>query len=90
MRRSLVLAATTLATLWVTAGPASAHIDGGQGLVGETNDLEVTLFGFAIIIGIPAFAGLASLLQWRLDKRKYAKLAAARNRKATSDRRLGW
>lgn len=90
MRRLLVLAATTLAALSATVVPASAKIDSGEGLVGANNDLMVTLFGFAVLVGIPAFALLASLLQWRLDKRKYARLAAARERTATSDRRLGW
>lgn len=90
MRRLLVLAATTIATLSVTVATASAKIDSGQGTVGENNDLMVTLFGFAILVGIPAFAALASLLQNRLDKRKYRRLDAARARKASSDRRLGW
>lgn len=90
MRRLLVLAATTLAALSATVVPASAKIDSGEGLVGANTDLMVTLFGFAVLVGIPTFALLASLLQWRLDKRKYARLAAARDRKATSDRRLGW
>ncbi|MEV4420666.1 hypothetical protein AB0L40_11930 [Patulibacter sp. NPDC049589] len=90
MRRLIVLAATTLAALSAIVVPASAKIDSGQGLVGENNDLMVTLFGFAILIGIPAFALLATLIQSRLDKRKYARLAAVRNRKATSDKRLGW
>jgi hypothetical protein len=90
MRRLLVLAATTIATFSATVATAAAKIDSGQGLAGENNDLMVTLFGFAVLVGIPAFAALASLLQARLDKRKYARLAAARARKASSDRRLGW
>lgn len=90
MRRLFVLLATTFAMLSVTAATASAKIDSGQGTLGENNDLMVTLFGFAVIICIPAFALLMSLLQWRLDKRKYAKQAAAKARAATSDRRLGW
>jgi hypothetical protein len=90
MRRLIVLAATTVAALSAIVAPASAKSDSGFGLVGENNDLMVTLFGFAVLLGIPAFAALASLLQWRLDKRKYARLAAARQRKATSDKRLGW
>jgi hypothetical protein len=90
MRRLIVLAATTLAALSAFVVPASAKIDSGQGIVGENNDLMVTLFGFAVLLAIPAFAGLATLIQWRLDKRKYARLAAARNRKASSDKRLGW
>lgn len=90
MRRLFLLAATTLAALSATVVPASAKIDSGEGLVGANNDLMVTLFGFAVLVGIPSFVLLASLLQWRLDKRKYARLAAAREREATSDKRLGW
>jgi hypothetical protein len=90
MRRLFVLYATTIATLTITVASASAKIDSGEGTIGPNNDLMVTLFGFAALLGIPAFAGLASLIQWRLDKRKYRKLDAARERKATADRRLGW
>lgn len=90
MRRLILLAATTLAALSATVAPAAAKIDSGQGLLGENNDLMVTLFGFAVLLGIPAFAGLASLLQWRLDKRKDARMAAAKKRRASSDKRLGW
>lgn len=89
MRRLFVLAATTIATLSVTA-PMALAFDGGEGWAGENNDLMVTMFGFAVLIGIPAFALLASLLQWRLDQRKYRKLAAAKARDAQRDRRLGW
>jgi hypothetical protein len=90
MRRTIVLTGTTILSLGVTAASASAGIDSGQGTLGENNDLLVTLYGFAAIVGIPAFAGIASLIQWRLDKRKYARQAAAKSRAATRDRRLGW
>jgi len=90
LRRLMLLLATTVATLTVATGTAMAGIDSGQGTIGENNDLQVTLFGFAVLIGIPAFALVASLIQWRLDKRKYAKLAAEKARKATRDQRLGW
>ncbi|MGX6449445.1 hypothetical protein ACVU7I_15480 [Patulibacter sp. S7RM1-6] len=90
MRRLLVLVATAVATLSVTAATASAKIDSGQGLVGENNDLMVTLFGFAVLIGIPAFALLASMIQNRLDKRRYRRLDAARARQATQSKRHGW
>ncbi|EHN09903.1 hypothetical protein PAI11_32620 [Patulibacter medicamentivorans] len=90
LRRLMLLLATTVATLSVTTGTAFAKIDSGQGTIGENNDLQVTLFGFAVIVGIPAFALVMTLLQGRLDKRKYAKLAAAKARTATRDERLGW
>lgn len=93
MRRMLVLLGTILSTLTVTAGTAMAanpKLDGAQGTLGENNDLQVTLFGFAVLVGITAFITVMSLLQWRLDKRKYARLAAAKGRAATADKRLGW
>jgi hypothetical protein len=70
---TLVLAATTLL---VAAAPVFAH-DGGEGLYGETNDQVVTNAGFILIVFFPLFCLLASLLQWRLEKRKYARQAAA-------------
>ncbi len=90
LRRLTLLVSTLVATLTVSVGTAMAGIDSGQGTIGENNDLQVTLFGFAVIVGIPAFALVMSLLQWRLDKRKYAKLAAKKARQATRDERLGW
>ncbi|MDX8153427.1 hypothetical protein SK069_17650 [Patulibacter brassicae] len=90
LRRLTLLVSTLVATLTVSVGTAMAGIDSGQGTIGENNDLQVTLFGFAVIVGIPAFALVMSLLQWRLDKRKYAKLAAKKARQSTRDERLGW
>ena len=90
MRRLILLAATTLAALSATVAPAAAKIDSGEGIAGTNTDVMVTFFGFAVLVGIPAFVLLASLIQWRLDKRKYARLAAARDRKASADKRLGW
>jgi hypothetical protein len=64
--------------------------DGGEGLWGETNDKVVTNAGFALIVGIPIFILIMSLIQWRLDKRKDRRLAAAKARKARADLRGGW
>jgi hypothetical protein len=64
--------------------------DGGEGLYGETNDKVVTNAGFALIVGIPIFLLIMSLIQWRLDKRKDARLAAAKARRARADLRGGW
>lgn len=93
MRRILVLLGTIFSTLAATAATAAASypkLDGAQGTLGENNDLQVTLFGFAVLVGITSFITVMSLLQWRLDKRKYARLAAAKGRSATADKRLGW
>ncbi len=80
---TLVLALTTLL---VVAAPVLAH-DGGEGTYGETNDQVVTNAGFILIIFFPLFCLVASLIQWRLDKRKYARKAAE---KARTEPAGGW
>jgi hypothetical protein len=69
---------------------ASEGHDGGEGWWGETNDKVITNAGFAIIAGIPTLILILSLVQWRLDKRKDRRLAAARERAQRSDMRGGW
>ena len=69
----------TLTTLLVLAAPALAH-DGGEGLYGETNDRVVTNAGFILIIFFPLFVFFASIVQWKLEKRKDARKAAAKKR----------
>jgi hypothetical protein len=73
---SVVLALTTLL---VVAAPVFAH-DGGEGTYGETNDQVVTNAGFILIVFFPLFCLVASLIQWRLEKRKYARQAVAKAR----------
>jgi hypothetical protein len=68
---------------------ALAH-DGGQGWYGETNDKVITEAGFVIIAAFPLLITIISLVQHRLEKRKDARLAAARARKSRSDQRGGW
>ena len=79
----------TLALLAVTAPAALAH-DGGEGLWGETNDKVVTNAGFVLIAFFPLFILFASLVQWRLEKRKDARKRAAKERVARADMRGGW
>jgi hypothetical protein len=64
--------------------------DGGEGLYGETNDKVVTTVGFVLIAAFPLLVLVLSLIQWRLDKRKDRRLAAARARRARADMRGGW
>ncbi len=82
----------TVALLLLTApvALASEGHDGGEGWVGETNDKIVTNAGFILIAAFPTFILLASLLQWRLERRKDQRLAAARARRARTDMRGGW
>jgi hypothetical protein len=64
--------------------------DGGEGWWGETNDKVVTNFGFALIAFFPLFIFVMSILQWRLDKRKDRRKAAAKARAGRADLRGGW
>ena len=71
------------------ARPRLAH-DGGQGTYGEADDKVSTNAGFIVIGFFPLFILLMSLLQWRLDKRKYARKAAAKRRAGAAEWRGGW
>lgn len=86
LRRVPATALLTLTTLLVVAAPALAH-DGGQGWYGETNDKVVTNAGFILIIFFPVFIFLMSVIQWKLDKRKYRRMAAE---KAATETPGGW
>jgi hypothetical protein len=83
---------TSLLTLIVLAlsAPAALAHDGGEGLWGETNDKVITNAGFFLIAFFPLFVLFASLLMWRLDKRKDARKRAAKARTARADARGGW
>ena len=81
MRRFAISLALSLLTLALLAGPAlAARLDNGEGLYGETNDKVVTNAGFILIGAFPLLILLLSLLQWRLDKRKDMRKAAAKSR----------
>ena len=83
------LAFATVLTFMLLAPAALAH-DGGEGLYGETNDKVVTNAGFIVIGFFPLFILVMSLLQWRLDKRKYARKAAAKRRAGAAEWHGGW
>ena len=87
--RTIVLTAV-LFGLTAQAALASEGHDGGEGWWGETNDKVITNAGFIIIAAIPVFVLIMSLIQWRLDKRKDRRLAAAKARKARTELRGGW
>ncbi|MGI8781927.1 MAG: hypothetical protein ACR2L8_17480 [Solirubrobacteraceae bacterium] len=87
--RAVGTALLTLALLAMTAPAALAH-DGGEGLWGETNDKVITNAGFILIAFFPLFALFASIVLWRLDKRKDARKRAAKARTARADVRGGW
>jgi hypothetical protein len=80
----------TLAFLALTAPVAFAQGDGGEGVWGETDDKVITTAAFVVIAAFPTLVLILSLIQWRLDKRKERRLAAARARRARADLRGGW
>ena len=91
LRRSLTTLSATLLMLALLAPVAlAAGNDGGEGLYGETNDKVVTNAGFLLIAFFPLFIFVMSILQWRLDKRKDRRKAAAKARAGRADLRGGW
>ena len=65
---------------------------GGEGWYGETSDKTITYAMYLVIIFFPDHHRcVLSLIQWRLDKRKYARMDAAKRRRAANvDWRGGW
>jgi hypothetical protein len=89
MKRLTTLAPAVLVTFLLLA-PAAFAEDGGQGTYGEANDKVVTNAGFMVIAFFPLFILAMSILQWRLDKRRSARKAAAKHRRTSSDWQGGW
>jgi fatty acid desaturase len=93
MRRLCTIAgvsALSVLALLAAAPAALAHAGGGQGWYGQTNDSNITNAMFLVIIFFPTVIVLFSLIQWRLDKRKHARMDAAKRRAASADWRGGW
>ena len=91
MHRLAVLLPVTVLLLVLLAPSAWAH-DGGLGTYGEANDKVVTNAGFILIAFFPLFVAAMSLLQWRLEKRKDRRKAAAKALHSGDTARLrgGW
>ena len=89
MRRLIALTATSFVSLLLLAPAALAH-DGGEGLYGQTNDKVVTAAGFILIVSIPTFVFVASMIQGRLEKRKDEHKAAAKARANSAEWQRGW
>jgi hypothetical protein len=94
-RRLTAMLATTCLLLLVLAPAAGATIlsggaDGGQGAYGTADDKVVTNAGFIVIAFFPLLVLALSLLQWRLDKRKDARKAAAKRRGSAAHWHGGW
>ena len=91
VRRLLIALPSVLVTFALVAPMALAgpH-DGGEGLLGRANDKMITNAGFMLIAFFPAFILFMSILQWRLEKRKYARKAAASSRSKDAVWKGGW
>lgn len=89
MRRPLLVLATSLLTLALLAPVALAQ-SSGQGTIGEATDKRVTNAGFILIAFFPLFIFTMSIIQWRLEKRKNRRKAAAKARAGSSVWKGGW
>ena len=92
MRRTRLISALTAfsVTLLTLAPDALARQTGGEGFYGQTTDKVITNAMFLTIIFFPTLILVFSLIQWRLDKRKHARMDAAKRRAANADWRGGW
>jgi hypothetical protein len=92
MRRTRIMSALLVFSItMLTIAPAAfAREDGGQGLYGESNDKVITNAMFGVIAFFPTVIVILTLIQWRLDKRKHAKMDSAKRRAASADWRGGW
>jgi uncharacterized membrane protein len=76
--------------LLLLAPDALARAYSGEGWYGETTDKTITYAMYLAIIFFPTIIVLFSVIQWRLDRRKHARLASTRRRAASADWRGGW
>jgi hypothetical protein len=92
MRRARNLCALTtfLVTFVALSSTAWAQAYAGEGFYGETSDKGITMAMYAVIAFFPTIIVLFSLIQWRLDRRKHARMDAAKRRAANLDWRGGW
>jgi hypothetical protein len=92
MRRARIVPALVAfaVALLVLAPEALATAHSGEGWYGETTDKTITYSMYLVIIFFPTIIVIFSLIQWRLDRRKHAKMRAARRRAASADWRGGW
>ena len=94
MRRARIITAlATVALLVLATAPAALATGvshGGEGWYGETTDTVIMNAMFLTIIFFPTIIVIFSLIQWRLDKRKHARMDAAKARASNADWRGGW
>jgi hypothetical protein len=89
MRVRLITFLLVLVGALFAAAPALAS-PGGEGWYGPSSDSQITSTMFLVIIFFPAVIIVFSLIQWALDRRKHARMDAAKRRAASADWRGGW
>ena len=91
MRRARIITLlVSFGMVMLVAAPDAFAKNGGEGLYGETNDVVITNWMFITIIFFVVVISLFSFLQWKLDKRKHARMDAKKRRAANADPRGGW
>jgi hypothetical protein len=91
MRRARITAALLSTTFFVlAAAPVALAKNGGEGWYGETNDVVITNAMFGVIVFFIVIVTVFSFIQWRLDKRKHARMDAKKRAAANADPRGGW
>jgi protein-S-isoprenylcysteine O-methyltransferase Ste14 len=91
MRRARIIALLLSPTIALLAtAPLALAKNGGEGWYGETNDVVITNWMFLTIIFFIVVVSLFSLIQWRLEKRKHARMDAKKRAAASADPRGGW
>jgi hypothetical protein len=89
-RARIAVAFSTVVVLLLVAAPAALAANAGEGWYGESNDKAVTNVMFLTIAFFPVLITVLSLIQWRLEKRKHARMVAQKRRAANADWRGGW
>lgn len=89
MRARLIAAFTAFTVILLVAAP-TALATAGEGWYGETDDKAITNAMFITIAFFPVLITLLSVIQWRLEKRKHARIEARKRRAASADWRGGW
>ncbi len=88
--RRLTTSLTAAAVLLLAFAPSALAFNDGRGFYGETDDKVVTTAGFILIGFFSLFVLFASLIYNHLDKRRHARLDAAKHRVASGEWRGGW
>jgi protein-S-isoprenylcysteine O-methyltransferase Ste14 len=93
MRRARIITVVlglTVALLAFAPVVLAARDTGGQGWYGETNDKVITNAMYITIAFFPTVIVILSLIQWRLEKRRHARMSTQKARAASADWRGGW